>query len=158
MFNYYITAHFIPGNKYYNLCCNLHSMYQTYPQQIIIGMFNAFCIKIREDDFVPYRPVQSVFIVLVSKQEQKCRCFVSVKIPAVPNLFRLYQDTYQISAGNWILDRNKNQVFFIKIKKNQDCFAIFLTLNSNLTLVVTNRPQICSSRPHFGNDVNVDWQ
>ena len=31
MFSYYITTHFIPGNKDYNLCRNPHSVYQTYP-------------------------------------------------------------------------------------------------------------------------------
>ena len=121
-------------------------------------MFNAFRIKIREDDFLPYRLVKPIFIILVSKPEQKCRCFVLVKIPAVTNLFWLYQDTYRISTSNWILYWNKNQAFFIKFKKNEDCFAVFLTLNSDLTLAVTHRPQIYSSRPHFGGDVNVDWQ
>ena len=30
MFSYHITIHFIPSNKYYNSCYNLHSVYQTY--------------------------------------------------------------------------------------------------------------------------------
>ena len=33
MFSYYITTHFIPSNKDYNSCCNLHSVYQTYPKE-----------------------------------------------------------------------------------------------------------------------------
>ena len=32
MFSYHITIHFIPSNKYYNSCYNLHSVYQTYPK------------------------------------------------------------------------------------------------------------------------------
>ena len=30
-FSYYIIAHFITSNKYYNSCCNLHSVNQMYP-------------------------------------------------------------------------------------------------------------------------------
>ena len=33
MFSYFITTHFIPSNKDYNSCCNLHSVYQTYPKE-----------------------------------------------------------------------------------------------------------------------------
>ena len=29
-FSYYITTHFIPSNKDYNSCRNLHLVYQTY--------------------------------------------------------------------------------------------------------------------------------
>ena len=29
-FSYYIIIHFIPNNKDYNSCRNLHSVYQTY--------------------------------------------------------------------------------------------------------------------------------
>ena len=32
-FSYYITTHFIPSNKDYNSCCNLYSVYQTYPKE-----------------------------------------------------------------------------------------------------------------------------
>ena len=31
MFNYSITTSFIPNNKDYHSCHNLHSMYQMYP-------------------------------------------------------------------------------------------------------------------------------
>ena len=38
-------------------------------------------------------------------------------------------------------EEQRSQGFFIKYKKNEDCFAIFLTLNSDLTLAITHRPQ-----------------
>ena len=36
MFSYYITTHFITSNKDYNFCCNLHSVYQTYPKNYYV--------------------------------------------------------------------------------------------------------------------------
>ena len=36
MFSYFITTHFIPGNKDYHSCCNLYSVYQTYPKCISV--------------------------------------------------------------------------------------------------------------------------
>ena len=30
-FSYSITTHFIPNNKDYHSCCNLHLVYETYP-------------------------------------------------------------------------------------------------------------------------------
>ena len=53
-------------------------------------------------------------------------------------------------------EEQRSQGFFIKYKKNEDCFAIFLTLNFDLTLAVTHQPQICSSWPHFGGDDDDD--
>ena len=34
-FSYSITTHFIPSNKDYHSCCNLHSVYQTYPKSFL---------------------------------------------------------------------------------------------------------------------------
>ena len=37
MFSYYITTHFITSNKGYNSCCNLYSVYQTYPKKPVMA-------------------------------------------------------------------------------------------------------------------------
>ena len=39
MFNYYITTHFIPSNKDYNSCRNLHLVYQIYPYSFASACF-----------------------------------------------------------------------------------------------------------------------
>ena len=52
----------------------------------------------KEVNFVPYQPVLLEFVVSVLRPIQKCSCFVSVQILAVPKLFQAYRDKYQVSA------------------------------------------------------------
>ena len=52
----------------------------------------------KEVNFVPYWPVQLEFVLPVLRPVQKCSCFVSVQIPAVPEPFRAYRDKYRVSA------------------------------------------------------------
>ena len=56
-------------------------------------------LGIRGVDFVPFRPVPSVFTIPVASLVEKHIDFVPVLIPAIPELFQPYRDKYQILAG-----------------------------------------------------------
>ena len=62
---------------------------------------------IKEDNFVLYWLVPLEFVVPVLRPIQKCSCFVSVWIPAVPELFRAYRDKYRVSAVKYIPDETE---------------------------------------------------
>ena len=50
-------------------------------------------------NFVPYRPVQLVFVILVTWSVQKHSNFVPVQISAISGSFRMYRDKYRNPTG-----------------------------------------------------------
>ena len=75
-----------------------------------LGIHQLWCNVV---SFIPYRPVQPIFSVLVPGTIQKRPHFVPLWIPAVPEAFRLYRPKYRISTWKWIPARNRNTNFFV---------------------------------------------